>query len=499
MGHITLTFKLHRPGAGKRKLLDDAMSRYSDAFHWLTVLASGRLDEFPVQPGGGKTRRSAGAYRSWVDTDMSRELNRFRVEPFKDALKNDFSAQMAGYLSKRARMPETRFIPVRQRSLLFCRYDTKRDWCLAYNPEKDRFFAKLYLTNRDDSIRNAHAADTGGHLVHVHRDRTPLSDSSRMIRYLVLPLEFGSRQEAILKEAILQPERFRSARLIKREEDYYLIVSMETESTVPKPSSAWIGFSRAMDAALSWTVSGPDAKPMSHGILPVPAYAIRENGEWTQNGLHHLANEMVRLAAKYNAKAVIAPLSKKGDHLHWVEPDHSLTAPQVDGKNWNRILALLRYKLVLQGLEAPVSVSPHNMFRACPCCGMTTRRNRMSRTRFLCIGCGHTRELDEIGSLNLSGRLQLYERSPVPIAMENTAGGIRFRQSMLELDVTVPRQEGQGMMQCLDSLDAILEEMVVGRTQSKPVVLSKLARYNRPIQGVRLVPQHASAFEEQME
>ncbi len=499
MGHITLTFKLHRPGAGKRKLLDEAMNRYSEAFHWLTTKASSRLDEFPDQTAGGKTRRSAGAYRSWVDTDMSRELNRFGVEPFKDALKNDFSALMTGYLAKCARMPETRFLPVRQRSLLFCRYDTKRDWCLAYHPEKDRFFAKLYLTNRNDSIRNAHATDAVGHLVHIHRDRMPLSDSSRMIRYLVLPLEFGSRQEAILKEAILQPERFRSARLVRREADYYLIVSMETESPVPKPSTAWIGFSRAMDAAVSWTVSGSDAKPMTHGILPVPAYAVRENGDWTQNGLHHLANEMVRLADTYNAKAVIAPLSKKGDHLHWVEPDHSLAVPQVDGKNWNRILALLRYKLILQGLEAPVSVSPHNMFRTCPLCGMTTRRNRMSRTRFLCIGCGHTRELDEIGSLNLSGRLQLYERSPVPIAMENTDGGIRFRQSMLELDVTVPRQEGEGMMQCLDSLDAILEEMVADRMSDMPVVLIKLARYGRPIQGVRLVPQHASSFQEHVE
>ena len=505
MGHIAVTMKLHRPGTGKRTQLENAMARYDEAFRWLTVQASGRLGEFHDVADKGHLARSARALRSWVDRDMSRQLNRFGVEPFKDALKNDFAAWMAGYLARRERNPKSRFVPARQRALLFCRYDTKRDWCLLYNPETDRFFAKLYLANRDGSMTNQHA-ETVAKLIHVHRDRTPLADATRMIRYLIVPLAFGKRQEALLKESIRNPERFRSARLVKRNGAFYLIASMETDLPEPKPQPNRIGFSRAMDAAFSWTVAGPDARVVACGTEPMPPHAVRADGVWHGNAVHALANRMVALCRMHDAQAVIAPLARKGDHLHWVDDQDILCGPRIDGRTWNRILEMVRYKLPMQGMPAPISVSPNNMFRTCPTCGNATRRNRMSRVRFLCVHCGHTQALDEVGSLNLSRRLQQYEKSPVPVTMQDTPEGLRFRQETLGLDVTLRRPESGDPMPCMLALDSMLADMVTRTLRADGeadgaervdkrglAILYKLEKHSSPLHGIQIVPVRASA------
>lgn len=504
MGHIAVTMKLHRPGTGKRVQLENAMARYDESFRWLTVQASERLDEFHVFADKGQLARSARALRSWVDRDMSRQLNRFGVEPFKDALKNDFAAWMAGYLARRERNPKARFVPARQRALLFCRYDTKRDWCLLYNPETDRFFAKLYLANRDGSVPNRHAG-TDVKLIHVHRDRTPLADASRMIRYLIVPLAFGKRQEVLLKEAIRSPEQFRSARLVKRNGAFYLIASMETDLPTASVQPNRIGFSRAMDAAFSWTVAGPDARVTASGMEPMPVHALRADGIWHANAMHALANRMVALCRTHDAQAVIAPLARKGDHLHWVDDQDVLCGPRIDGRTWNRILDMARYKMPMQGLPVPIPVSPNNMFRTCPACGNATRRNRMSRAWFLCVHCGHTQALDEVGSLNLSRRLQQYEKSPVPVIMQDTPDGLRFRQAALGLDVTLRRPESGDPMPCMLALDGILSEMVTrslraGGETDGPVfidkrglaLLHKLERHTSPLHGIQIVPVKAS-------
>jgi len=508
MGHISVTLKLYKPGAGKRGQLEMAMARYDEAFRWLTVQASGRLQEFHAVAARGQAARSAHALRAWVDRDMSRQLNQFGVEPFKDALKNDFSAWMAGYLARRERNPKARFVPARQRAMLFCRYDTKRDWCLLYNPQTDRFYAKLFVANRDGSMRNRHA-DEPVKLIHVHRDRTPLADGTRMVRYLILPLAFGKRQEALLKEAIRNPERFRSARLVKRDGAFYLIASMETDLPQPASPVNRIGFSRAMDAAFSWTASGPDARVIASGIEQVPAHAIRADGIWSGNAMHQLANAMVALCLAHDAQAVVAPLARKGDHLHWVDEQDVLRCPHVDGRTWNRILEMVRYKLPMRGMPAPISVSPNNMFRTCPVCGNATRRNRMSRTRFLCVHCGHTQALDEIGSLNLSRRLQQYEKAPVPVMMQDTPAGLRFRQDALGLDVTLRRSDSGDPMPCMAALEGVLTDMIAqvphaeletasaaGRGNAldkrRLALLHKLGKHGSPMHGIRIVPVKAS-------
>ncbi len=519
MGHISVTMKLYRPGSGKRALLENAMARYDEAFRWLTAQASGRLHEFHVAAERGQAARSAHALRSWVDSDMGRQLNRFGVQPFKDALKNDFSAWMAGYLARRERNPGARFVPARKRAMLFCRYDTKRDWCLLYNPQTDRFYAKLFVANRDGSMRNLHPDDPVK-LIHVHRDRTPLADATRMIRYLVLPLAFGKRQETLLKEAIRNPERFKSARLVKRDGAFYLIASMETELPQPVSCHNRLGIARAMDAAFSWTAAGLDGRILAQGIEPMPPHAMRADGDWCGNAMHALANRMVALCKAHGAQAVVAPLDRKGDHLHWVDDRDVLCGPSIDGRTWNRVLGMLHYKLPMHGMPAPVQVSPNNMFRSCPACGHATRRNRMSRSRFLCVHCGHTQALDEIGSQNLATRLQQYDKAPVRVTMQDTPAGTRFRQETLGLDVTLRRDGAGDTASCLATLEGVLADLVARglRTEDKAcaregtdndtcgisagpalvghrqalAMLHKLGKHSNPLHGIRLVPVRAS-------
>ena len=408
MAHVTVTLKLHRPSRLKLSYLQTATERYSQAFHWLLGQAGEQLDALRAGAGSSASGISSRQLRLWVDKDMSLALNRFGVEPFKDALKNDFAAWMAGYLARREQDSGFRFNPPRQRALLFCRYDTKRDWCLVYNPETDRFYAKLYLTNREGSLPNAHREQS--RLVHVHRDRTPLCDAMRVVRYLLFPLSFGKRQEAVLKQGIAFPERFRCARLLYRNGAWYLACSLEMAEVPPIHPVNRIGFSRAMRAAFSYTVTGPDAQVLASGMIPMPPHAIWVNGTWTANAMHHIANRMAELAIFHNAQAVIAPLIRKGDHLHWVDVDGAQHGPPVDGSHWNRMLDLLRYKLPMRGLPSPIQVSPNNMFRTCPQCGGTSPKNRMDKLFFLCVDCGHAQAMDTLGSLNLAMRLFEYEK-----------------------------------------------------------------------------------------
>ncbi len=48
---------------------------------------------------------------------------------------------------------------------------------------------------------------------------------------------------------------------------------------------------------------------------------------------------------------------------------------------------LIVYKAALAGV-AVVFVDPRNTSRGCSCCGLTDKRNRPSRDKFRCIGCG---------------------------------------------------------------------------------------------------------------
>lgn len=498
MGLVTVTLKLFKPSKIKQAMLAEAMSRYDEAFMWLASKASERLDEFYALAEQGIHKRSARHLRTWIDKGMSRELNQFQVEPFKDALKNDFSAYMAGYLARWVRSPKIPFAPSRSQSVLFCRYDTKRDWCLVYNPIKDRFYAKLFLLNRDGSVINK-LFNTAGKLIHIHIDRTPLTDTTRMVRYLLFPLAFGKKQEKLLKEAVLKPEMFRSARVFSRKGEWYLSACIENETPAPLATEFRIGFSRAMDSAFSWSISNAEQGLIAQGFEQLPLNSKCKDGSWSLNGLHLLTNRMVHYAEKYEAQAVVAQLSEKGDHLHWIGADNSLNAPLLDGRTWNRILLLLKYKLPVKGLPAPVTVSPNNMFRACPNCKMTTKRNRMSRTQFLCIRCGHTQPLDEVGSLNLSRRLQQYEKSLVPVTMQTTTKGYRFRQASINLDVELTCPLNANPSHCFEALDKILFDIVhsekneVGGTLSPSSpkryasVIRKLERHKLPTQGIQLV------------
>jgi len=61
----------------------------------------------------------------------------------------------------------------------------------------------------------------------------------------------------------------------------------------------------------------------------------------------------------------------------------------------------IAYKAALAGVPV-VAVDPRDTSRACPCCGLVDKRNRPTRDRFKCIGCGHAGAADTTAAINIA-------------------------------------------------------------------------------------------------
>jgi putative transposase len=478
----TITLKLHKPGKRKRNIIENAMRNYSSAYQHLLDRAFNEIEEIREQYRGKNGGYRANRLAKWVDKDLSRELNRFNVEPFKDSLKIDFGMTIAGYLNLReiqhkvgypiAYISEADWLNESQRiieeyeaglktcaecekeikriidkssrfkPIFFCRYAVNRDYSLVYDSSNNRYYAKLYLLNVKSEDRNILKANNNKKFWHIYKDNKMLENSGRRERYILFPLSFGKWQESFLKEAFERPEMLKTARLLKKKDEFYLAVNVEIEETEKIKTNTFLGIARALSSSVHYTVIDSEMKVVDKAHITC-LHEKKKNGKnFCINDIHEIANSIVNIASQNQSQVIVESLVSKGDRLKWVKSgSREAYVPVLNCYNYNRLTDVLAYKLKEKGLPPPVKVSPVKIFYTCPKCGLSSRMNRFSKDLFICTSCGLNAGIETLGSLNLARKLCEYKSGALKVKIERTEGGTRFTNDILELDLYVNKSE----------------------------------------------------------
>ncbi len=439
MGLRTVVLKLHKPTKAKQKIIDKALADYNNAFCYLMDKAFSNIPD--LERFRGKDGRfNSLALSKWVDKDIGRELNGFGVQPFKDSLRLEFGTAAEGCLRLGNGMKRKDI--GKPRPIYFCRYDTKRNYCLLYNAEKDRYYAKLYLLNGSNARGLPEHSGYHERLVHIHKDCSVLERTGRREAFIVVPLDFGLWQEKILKEAAKAPESFRTARLFEKDGEYYLAVSIETGDKENIKPETFMSVSRGIKNRLCFTVLNEDGEILSQGLADNAISSGSIKGI-SINELHAAANFIVDIAADYKAQVIVQNLPERGDKLSWTENGQDWLQPEYKRGDYNRLIRLLDYKLSWKCLPKPVRVSPVGMFYTCADCGMNSKGNRLNKDFFICTRCGSAMEIDKLGSLNLARKLIAYRASKIRVKVSKTEDGVVFTNRILGLELFSGYRENQ--------------------------------------------------------
>ncbi|MFZ5974713.1 MAG: hypothetical protein ACOYU3_04810 [Bacillota bacterium] len=455
----TIPLKLYRPSARKQMIIDDAFLRYSRAFGHLLESLRDRLSSIQTLPA---TRIGL---MQCIDKTLLNQLNAFGVEPFKDGLKMDAAITLSTYFGrlragKKATYPlsclddaafDERFNALcdtflgekdflqeydrllekfaSTRPLLFCRHDAARDYSLLYDPEKDRFYAKLYLLNAKSPLRLP--PDNSVHpssLRYVGNGGRRFVPGRRAKRYIIVPLAFGKWQEAYLKKALSDPGILKTAQLIRKGKDIYLSVKIACAAESAISVKSYMGVARSLRGYLCCSVHENEHTELFSGNIfsREDVYAEQTVDEAL---LHRLSNEVIRIAAAYNSQLVLYALGKKRDML-----DYNGVSPLLSMGQYNRLTALISYKAELSGLARPITVSPALVFHACPVCRANSRKNRMNQELFLCTSCGYIRDVEQLGSRNLALMLHTYRKNKIVFKVCRRGDSIGFTNPVLEFD-----------------------------------------------------------------
>ncbi|KNY25718.1 zinc ribbon domain-containing protein [Pseudobacteroides cellulosolvens] len=468
MGMRTIVLKLHKPSKAKQQIINDALLGYNKAFEFLINKAGNCLPEleqrFKVKAG----QYNILALSKWIDSNLSQELNKFDVQPFKDSLRLEFAYAMAdclrtGSVCQENVNKEAAFSYFRP--IYFCRYDTKRGYCLLYDKEKDRYYVKLYLLNGPNA-RTAAEANIREGLVHVHKDNKMLERKRRKETHIIVPLSFGKWQERIIKEASKAPECFKTARLLVRDNEYYLAISIEAGESKSISTMAYMGVSRGLKSNLHYTVVN------SHGeiIISGEIDTLEKNDDSSGiplNKLHKAANIITDIAISHKAQIIVQNLSQRGDGLGWSDNDLDQYLPRFKRKDYNRMVSLLEYKLQWKGLPKPIKVSPIGIYYTCCSCGRNSKKNRFNKDLLICSSCGTTMDIDKLGSLNLARKLIDYNTSKIKINIKRVDSGVVFSNKILGLDCFTSYKEDQ-LLRLKNEIQKIIEDTkLIVKTQDK--------------------------------
>ncbi len=408
----TLTLKIHKPSKVKQHIMDEAMKRYAVALQTMLDAAREKPGYLSAMRTSNESTRTLAM--RLMDKNLLRSLNDFHAQPFKDSLKIEFVNLLDNYRKRslnnnRAAFPRVT-ISSRElaeklelqnmsegamdklyqkldsdKTVYFCRYGDQRDYSLLYEPYKKRFYARLYLLNQHDELKHRPQKDDDSVLQVVGKNKL-LPASQRPERYIIVPLSFGKEQEKHLLYALEHPDMLKTARLLKKNGEYYLIVSIALEPVPPLEVKGYAGFFCANDGKTYHTVCNLKGELLHQGILSEGQGMLPQ----AHDQLHILANAITDVCYRYRVQAVFE--------------NH----PQ-----YNRLINLLNYKLSLKGLQKPVMVSPFGLWQTCPRCGYNCKRNSTLGTVFLCTACGFGLEHVMLPAYNLSKRLIKYQGDKV--------------------------------------------------------------------------------------
>lgn len=444
MGLRTIHLKLHKPGTAKRNIINNAFINYNNAYNYLLAKARADIENIELNYKSQRGTYSTLGLSKWIDSSISAEINKFDIQPFKDSLKLDFGMTLASYFVQKKSNPQMPFPPFKKepvnaedkfRPIYFCRYDTKRSFCLLYDKAEKKFFAKLFLMN----IRNGKTREN----FDFKRNLTCLSKKEEDAKalpketFIIAPLSFGEWQLNMLLQAAERPEILRTARLINKNNEFYLSISIDLPEEDKVETSTYLGLCRGIETALNYTIIDSKANPLSTGELD---FNINGNSSEQKKEIHKLANEIIEIALKSKSMVVLQNLTGKGDKLSWIE-DGVTQKPTLGCRLYNELARILEYKLPQKGLPEPAIVSSVDIFHRCSICGNNTRKNRFSKTMFICTTCGLSSGLDSLGSYNLASKLIKYRNEPVKLRGRRTPEGMYLKNELIGLELFVERNE----------------------------------------------------------
>lgn len=446
----TIELKLFKPGLLKREIIDEALENYTRAYEYLIEKASKEIDFI-----GENFKDYSGNYKAvniskWIDKDTLKELNIFKVEPFKDSLKLDFSSTLAGFLSLRSKNEAVCFPAPKcsnLRPIFFCRYSKARNYSLLYDAEKDRYYAKIYLMNVKNEKRKKCEKIYNNELKYLDKNKEVYKDGTSKKTFVIFPLAFGKWQEKYLRDAINNPEILKTARLIKRKKEYFLSINIVKKIDMIETVN-FMGISRGNENAINYAVVDYNSSLICEGHEE-----IQENA--TDDILNKLANKLVNTAVDNKCQVIMEKLIDRGDNLTFQNKQGKNFIPKINCSDYNRFYNIMNYKLISSGLKKVIRVSGVSIFYACPYCHNKSKKNRFSKEIMLCTSCGRTINIDKAGSLNLARRLLQYNNEKIKIIVESTESGIRFINKDLNLEYCPANP-----FNCYDEFIKVLDDVV---------------------------------------
>lgn len=486
MGLRTIHLKIHNPSSLKKNIINQAFLNYNYAYNFLLRKAFEDINNIEANYKSPKGTYSTLGLSKWVDKDLSAKLNDFDVQPFKDSLKLDIGMTLASYFVQKKTNPAMPFPTIKAeyinmkdklRPIYFCRYDTKRSFCLLYDYVNDKFFAKLFLMN----IKNAKERKSQ----EFCRGLRYISKDSREVKalkketFLVLPLSFGSWQKSMLVQAIEKPDILRTAHLILKNNQYYLSLSIDLPEEQKIETKTFLGVCRGIESAVNYSIVNSAGDMLLNCCLNCKSTVSESE---LKNDINKLANKIVDIAVENKAIVILQNLTGKGDKLSWND-NGKLIRPVFGCKLYNNLVRILEYKLPQKGLPAPAKVSSVDIFHRCSVCGCNTKKNRFSKDMFICTTCGLSSNLDSLGSYNLATKLIKYETNPIKLKRRITLDGIYLHNDLLGLDLFVPQYQNpfetfkEGIKHIFENLEEYTESKGLNRKDVEGII-EKLIKQN---------------------
>lgn len=432
----TIMLQIYKPSNTKRRILDSALERYTQALGYLLERYRGQIIEMAC--AGGPVRRAS--LLGMIGKDALHELNRFAVEPFKDSIKMEFAALAAVFIAQRRKNPRARFPRVQAEQgrggagshpLYFGRYAVNRDYCLLYDQSTGRFYAKLYLLNAAGRIAPPAAPQGRLRLQYLTQERQDFLQQQDPRRYIVTPLAFGRHQLRDLNRLLEDPGLAHTARLKKTGESYYLFVNISCGEAGMLPVRSTMGLARSADGGLGYTVcENAGAKP--GGILETGHFG-RQQPDCQK--LYLLAKSVIGVCRRFACQVVVESNGGRNDKLLLKKPEG---AQPLTTTEYAKLVKILSYKLAEEGLPQPVALSANHLFTSCPSCFSASHKSRISSELFACVECGYASDAESVGSLNLVRRLYHYKNDCVPLTLTRVGGRLVFTNRILGFEYTLP-------------------------------------------------------------
>lgn len=475
MSYRTISIQLLRPSGAKAKYLQEAQRRYSQSFEDILRQLRPLVEQVP--PGQKFTcPRQSLALADAHD-----------AQPFKDALQQDVQGLLGGYLGRKNRRLPAAYPITRTedadlvkilsnwgnfsapeiytnldkygtlRPMSFCRYAPNRDFSLLKSENSKRYYVKLYLFNRQQSVVAEPCDDYLWDIVtgQMLRDR----HSKR--RYLLLPLNLGQWQQRHLADVERGVAKAKNALVYRRGNAWYLALRLEYQDPAPCPPACHLGVARDEQGLClcKW-----DGDQRQYWRIPLAA------GPLQNNELCALANQICALADRHSAKLVGANLARGVDGA-----ENSALRPG----EYQQLLWLLGQRALRRGLPSLTQVSPVGLWQRCPACGQLRRGNLHQNDVFLCISCGHSQPSWQVSAANLAGALDRYQGLKLRVRVTRVAGQVKLDCPALGLRLQLeetPRVAAQFLQQARQLLD---QPNLTGRQRS---VARKIAQGNQPLE-----------------